>query len=209
MKNKSSLWHAVFSLLFVGGILLGAVLNASILLLPLQHLWSGVNSFSTFVSEVGGAYVTGFFGKEHFINLNGAFVRACGRKSYNGVSVLRNGMLDHEALPLLDMHDLGEQIIGLERALKEKNIPFLYVQIPAKVDLGDTLILPGTVNCANRNADRLLSLLEDGNVCFLDLRRDLCKDVSCLERHYYRTDHHWNADGAFLATKLVLKKAEA
>ncbi len=204
MNKKGRFKKRLFALLILLCLVLGGVKN-----LPLvgeAAATVGTKELSRTVREVRGALTEGVFGKHFFVELGGAYARLLGRRAYHGVSVLQNGMLDHEALPRLDTAPLERAIVKLKQETEEKGNFFLFVQVPCKMDNGGTLMTSGQVHFGRENADALLLGLKEQRTRVLDLRDRLTRDRASVERYFYRTDHHWNTDGAFLASKMLLSE---
>ena len=209
MNRVKNITLPLFTVVISLFLLVGAVINFSLCASPIQRLFGGETDLKGFVEEVKEAYVSNLEGKEHFINLNGLFARLTGRHVYNGVSVLENGMLDYESLKAQDMTDFANGLTEFDAYLSAQEIPFLYVQAPNKSDLEDRLVRPGVENCGNDNANALLGLLKEAGVSYLDLRPTIVPTVEAVEQNFYRTDHHWNSYGAFLAYGEILAELDA
>lgn len=190
--------------LFLSVLFLFSAINLPLILSPLTRFLGGEITLSDLARESRAAYVDGIAFKSAFVDLNGAYARLTGRRVYHGVRLLNNGMLDWESFADVDTAPLCEGISELSERLSEKGIPLLYVQIPYKVDLAGALLPDGAENTANRYADEVCFALSEHEIPVLDLRETLTGSVSDVERYYYRTDHHWNADGAFCAFGEVL-----
>ena len=183
-----------------------SALNLRIVKAPLSRLVRHETGFAGFVDEVRSGYVSGSFsGKNGFVNLNGLFARLTGRRTLNEVVRLNNGML---CVPAgnMDTTALAGEIAGFSDYLGEQDIPFLYVQIPYKEPLNGQVFPAGVASYRNSNADQLLSRLTAAEVETLDLRPLLIQTPEMLERYFYKTDHHWNGDGAFAAFREILSR---
>ncbi len=205
MEKEKHIGSRIFAVVITVFLVLGAILNVGLLKKPIERLKNQEINFSEWMGEVRSAYVSDFFGKEQFINLNGLFAKWTGRTVYNEVSVLKNGMLDYETLKEIDMTSFANGVGAFDTFLSEHNISFVYVQAPNKSDLDDTLIRDGVQNFGNQNANALLDLLEEKQVETLDLRPFISATPEMVEQYFYRTDHHWNTDGAFRAFGEILQ----
>lgn len=205
MKKKENVALYIVTMLIGGLLIVGTVINIDLLWNPLNRLTNEQIDFSQFVSEVKGAYVADFTGKEHFINVNGLFARMTGRHVYNEVAALKNGMLDYETIKRTDTSSLADAIDRFQDKLNKNHISFLYVQVPCKADMKNTLVRDGIENHGNENADRLLEDLKQNRVEVLDLRSHVAEDKEKIEKYFYKTDHHWNTQGAMVATDVLLQ----
>lgn len=198
-RGRKLLAAAVLAVL----VLLSAA-NLKIVKDPLSKLIRHDIGFERFVDEVQKSYLSdGFAYKNNFLNLNGLFARLTGRRVLNNVVRLNNGMLS-AVQSEMDMTALANAITSFSDYLSEQDIPFLYVQMPYKESLEGQDYPVGVTSYANKNADNLLSRLSAGEVETLDLRPLLAQTPEMLEQYFYKTDHHWNSDGAFVGFQEIL-----
>ncbi len=181
-----------------------SVVNLELVKDPFTKCITKKESFSDFVEQVEKNYTSDkFIMKNYFINLNGLFARATGRRTLNEVVRCKNGILT-QTCDKMNVGKLSESIIQLSEYLEtNEDIPFLYIQFPYKEDLNGELFPEGIDSYANQNADDLLVSLESKKVRTLDLRPELSQTTEMLEQYFYRTDHHWNSDGAFVAFQRI------
>jgi len=144
--------------------------------------------------------------KDAYINLNGLYAKMTGRKNYNDVAVLKNGMLTTGRYEEIDITQLANAVGSMDEYLKKSGIEHLYVQAPYKVDVEGSLLYDGTVHCGNENASKLLEALNTQHVPCYDLRPYFSQTPELVDKYFYKTDHHWNNDGAFEAFGLLLKQ---
>ena len=191
-------------------LLLLACLTLSNLGIPLncagQYL-SGELSFASAMHQIVADYQERLTQKEPLLTLNGYYMRLTGARISNGVVRMTNGMLTEETRKA-DPGYAADQLTGLYRYLQERDTPFLFVEAPRKPGLDGSLMPEGTENHCNENADGLLALLEENNVPFLDLRPELAGTRETLEAYYFRTDHHWNDEGAFVAFQRITQRIQ-
>ncbi|MDY4598649.1 MAG: hypothetical protein SPC78_03330 [Candidatus Faecousia sp.] len=171
-----------------------------------QYL-SGELSFASAMHQIVADYQERLTQKEPLLTLNGYYMRLTGARISNGVVRMTNGMLTEETRKA-DPGYAADQLTGLYRYLQERDTPFLFVEAPRKPGLDGSLMPEGTENHCNENADGLLALLEENGVPFLDLRPELAGSAEALERYFYRTDHHWNDEGAFAAFQRITERLQ-
>lgn len=198
-KRLAAVWFVALTL---GMLAAFALLNVKLLAEPAKALGKGDIGVAKFVDQVQEKYPKGFVGKNHFVNLNGLYGRMMGRRVYNNVILLKNGMLS-APYGEADLEDLEALLTGFASYLEEKEIPLLYVQAPAKDALSEELFPYGVENHENEDADRLLSSLVRNHIAALDLRPMLAETVRDIEACFYRTDHHWTPTGALDALKPI------
>lgn len=198
-KNLAPRVTAILFLLLLGFLTadnLGILMNTAISYLRREI------SFASVMRQVTEGYQENLHQKEPLISLNGAYMRLTGARVSNGIVRMKNGMLAEETAREDPQYAAG-QITGLHRHLQKKGIPFLFVESPRKPDINSTLMPVGTESHCHENANGLLKLLEAKGVPTLDLRPELVGSAEALERYFYRTDHHWNAEGAFVAFQRI------
>lgn len=176
-----------------------SVLNLKLIKAPLTNLVKGEIGFTGFVEQVQKKYTSDrFVTKSYFVDLNGLFAKLTGRRLLNDVVRCENGQLARTA-EKLDMTELSENLSEFSEYLSScEDIPFLYVQIPCKEN-ADGLLPQGAITYAQENTDELLADLEAKDVKILDLRSKLTQTPEQIDQFYYKTDHHWNSDGALVA----------
>lgn len=176
---------------------------------PLLRLARSEIAFEEFVDEVQSGYIANSFKpRNSFVNLNGLFARLTGRRVLNKIVRCENGML---TLPMahVDITNFAQSIVDFSEYLNEyEDIPFLYVQMPYKEDLDEELLPEGVVGYANESTDALLDIFQNNGVHSLDIRPQVSQTTELLEQYFYRTDHHWNPEGAFVAFQEILKELQ-
>lgn len=87
---------------------------------------------------------------------------------------------------------------------EDNNKQFLVVLAPYKIAPNDDRLIKGVTDYSNSNADRLIELLLEGEIDYLDLREEAINDGLSWSDMFYDTDHHWTTDTAFWAyTKIA------
>ena len=148
-------------------------------------------------------------GKFELLSLNGGFVRLEGRTRYHDVQKMTNGMLTDVNLSGRDTSAFSENLGRFSRSLEARGIPFLFVMAPYKVPLEENLLPAGATDTINAFGDQVLAELAEQKVPFLDLRQEMSRTREQVETYFYRTDHHWNAEGAFRAYQLIMDAIRA
>lgn len=193
------------AVVFLAFILAMIIQNREIIINSVADWQSGKISFTEFVDEMETSYLTEFSLKSSFINFNGLFTRLMGKRTSNGIVMLNNGMLIFEEVGEAQLGDMADNVKKLSNCLGDKEIPFLYVQAPYKVDLNDEILPQGVNNCTNRNIDQLVDALNKSGVNTLDLRTFISTDKEQTGQYFYVTDHHWNSKGAFVGFQKIVE----
>ena len=142
-----------------------------------------------------------------FIELNGGFQRLLSKRVINDVDEsstvvkLTNGTLNFalSGAAFSDNTDCGEQLVRFRDMLAEQEIPLLYVQAPQKSGKGQNLMPVGVAEYGNEEADSLLSYINERSINCIDLRETFASAEEPYDFYFFRTDHHWKPEGAFLA----------
>lgn len=203
MKSfKSTAFISIF-LVFIAVM---SVTNIPLVMDPIKRLAAKETDFTGFVSEVKENYLSDFNQKNMYVNINGLFAKMTGRKVYNEVAILENGMLINEALNERDLSSSTEKLAEFSNYIKQTGREYLYVEAPYKMDLENTLRPIGVENHANEIANDVLEKLDKLNVDTLDLRPLVSKTPEMVEQNFYVTDHHWNVNGSFIGFTEITKK---
>lgn len=196
IRNKLAVIFAAVIVVFLA---VSFILNISLMEAPFNSLTEEDATLSEFVKEVQDVYKADVEYKNSYININGLFARLTGRNTYNEVARLNNGMLTYISIPERDMDAYADGLIELDGFLADNGIEYVYVQCPNKSDINDTLLPVGVENYGNKNANILVDNLNRAGVDVIDLRPDIAGTVELVEKYFYNTDHHWNADASFYA----------
>lgn len=141
-----------------------------------------------------------------FIQLYGGVQRLLGRRVLQDVEPtytvykLSDGSLTFvNPIPADCISANADAYLELQRVLKERGVPLLYLQAPQKIGGEGTPSLPaGVTDYGNDNADRFLSLIREGGASALDLREVLTEDGRPWTSYFFATDHHWRPETAML-----------
>ncbi len=147
-------------------------------------------------------------GKEGWVTLNGGVQRLLGRREVNQRYRLENGQMTY-VIPELDMEPIARNTAAFARALEERDIPFLYVNLLFKVDEQDKQLPPGVEDYSNENADRFLAILRREGVDCLDLRE--LERAEGLDHYslFFPSDHHWTPEtGLWASARIAAALAE-
>ena len=199
-KNRIRSWIAICFCAFV---LLMAAVNVKLAARPALSFLMGEESFKDMTKEIAENYVSSkLWLRSDFINCNGLFARMTGRRAYNQTMLMNNGMLNYGSETFSEAPDetleinLSDSVLQLSDFLQTKNIPLFFVLAPVKEDLEGELLPKPFHNYQNDTGNHLLELLSDKGVDTLDLRPYVSQNGESSGKYFYRTDHHWNGDGA-------------
>ena len=192
--------------LFCLMVLVLAFWNRKLILEPVTEFLRGNYGFEDMKKEVQENYLDDRFrGKNELITLNGGYARLQGRTRYNGVQLMKNGMITSWTSKMMDTSDFAESISGFSRYLDGLGIPFLFVMEPFKIPTEENLLPAGVTDRTNEIADQALAQLKEKEVPVLDLREDMSRTGEMVRQYFYRTDHHWNVEGSFFAYQKIME----
>ena len=107
-----------------------------------------------------------------------------------------------------DVTGHGRAVARLSLALEERDIPLLYVQAPQKLQPQDSRLPAGVNDYGDHYADQVLSVLKEQGVATLDLREAFIATGREWSSFFFRTDHHWTPEAAFLANQVLSARLE-
>lgn len=196
--------HKFISVSFLTLLFVCAVCNAKIIIHVIDKNEKEKGTITEIISEIQNGYISEVSGKNFFVDLNGAYSRLIGKRVCNEVVRLNNGMLTQEVTSRENTKENAYELKRLSEYLNDRSIPFFFVQAPDKMDNAKALLPTGLEYYADENVNEFLTELDKYCVNYIDLRKEICKDNNSIEKYYYKTDHHWNPQGAFLAfTRIV------
>lgn len=88
--------------------------------------------------------------------------------------------------------------------LESQGIDFEYCYPPTKECALDSQLPDGVSSYANANIDIYIEALTNLGINYTDLRNNLHEDNLDHYSLFYKTDHHWNIDGAFWASSVIV-----
>ncbi|MGC2872734.1 DHHW family protein [Ihubacter sp. mB4P-1] len=146
-----------------------------------------------------------FLARNAFIKVKTASDVTCGKLESNGVYRCKDNYL-MESIAEPTEHWMKNTVASLnqfKRQHKKLNMYFLLAPNAANI-LEERL--PATVKMADQNQymDQFYKEVKDCGIQPIDIRKILRKHNDEESQLYYRTDHHWTTDGAFLAYKKVV-----
>lgn len=161
-------------------------------------------------SKLETDYISNFFNKYQYVNLNGLMKRVLNQNEMNGVVKLNNGFLitpngyiDEEVVSRR-----ADRVQSFSQHLEEKGIQYLYVTIPFVVDKNNPQIPTGVSEYGNENLDNYKNAMEGRGVQCLDLRDSIHDDGLETYDLFYRTDHHWTTKGGFYGYQKITEYLE-
>ena len=174
------------------------------------HYLGHENDSSEFIpgeqSRVDHLLSENFFLNRELITLNGGIHRVLGQCEMNTVIKQSDGWLAGH-IAAADPAVLSANAAKLKETqswLDEKGIYCLYVGAPYTVDKASPLLPAGEKVTVNDDLDTLYAYFDEEKINYIDMREVYDKLPTEYHEHFYRTDHHWNAEGAFECFREIL-----
>lgn len=159
------------------------------------------NSTGDFATE----FSANFPYKTSFVDMNGLGRRIIGEREMNQVLKLNNGYLTQVG-PVMKTECIEantDAIISFNKYCQEHGTLFIYVQPAYKISKYDPQLPIGVTDGHNETIDQILDRLVKADVATIDLREEMYSRGIDQYDLYYRTDHHWTTEGAFLAYTII------
>jgi len=156
-------------------------------------------------------YISNFWLKYQYVNLNGAVRNVLGQQQMNGVVKLNNGYLNQSIRRIDDdvINNDAQRTKRFQDILAEKGIDYVWFTLPYTVDKYNPQLPIGVEDdYGNDNLDRLTKALSGNGVVTVDLRNNLYNQGLETYDIFYRTDHHWTTEGGFWAYNQIVDYIE-
>ena len=203
-NNKFRRYFAGCFLIFICAM---TVCNISLVKKPAKNFIRAKVTFKQLTNDIAANYVKKLNRKDIFINLNGLFVRKCGKITHNNIVVLNNNMLnDYSKSKKRDTKYSVSSVTKFNEWLKSQNISFVQIVAPYKVTTSKDNLPDGIEDYVNDEVDDFVAELSNNGVRTIDLRQLMSTNIDEVNKYFYRTDHHWNTDAAFLAFQKIMKE---
>lgn len=196
--------------LLVGGIaasmvLCGTLLNADSVLACFD---GGNIELAALPEKMHSSLLGSFSFKDSFLTLNGGCARILRMRRCNGVYKLPNGHLIRP-FPRAGQKWRAEKIAELAALASANGSRFVFALLPNKIVYGGRMMPSGWApgnDALYDNSDELLERCRKLNLDVLDTRKTVCPTEAAVLERFFRTDHHWNAYGAFCASGYLAKE---
>lgn len=143
--------------------------------------------------------------KEELVELFGFTHILLDKKENNGFDIVvdKDGIMYYSQRPYADSTEvMAERVSRIEAAVKDTDTQVLAFIMPDKYVEEKGNYYPG-IPYRNGNAyvDEYIQSLEKRNITYVDFRNTIINSDLPLDELFYKTDHHWNEQAAFLAYK--------
>lgn len=181
--------------------LVGALLQPGLLSKDLKESIASIESY----------YNDSFYGKMHFINMNGFINRILQRREMNQIIRMNNDCLTftEEEANVDDMKRNAQAVASFQQYVEDTyQGQVLYIQAPYKINPYVQNFPAGASDYSNQNMDVFLSFLNDFRVSNIDIRSQMYLEGLDPYSLFYRTDHHWTPQGGFFAYQKIAEWVE-
>ena len=163
-------------------------------------------AISEMPAAIEAALTEKFKSRNNWINVNGLFQRLIGVtviRDAGDIDVFKmsNGQLTYE-YPDCDMDYAAKEVTGLSKFCEDRDIDFMYVQLPCKA-YSDDLMPPGTHTYGYADSDEIISSIKEKGVQVLDLREEIEREGFDIPGLFFNTDHHWKPSTALWAAGVI------
>ena len=207
MKNKWVSEIIIVSFLVLIGWF--TLFNFPILLQQLFDFLTHPTDIFTFGNEISEIMKSdNLYHKDDFINLSGLYGRLSGRRLFNEVVLMKNGMLNYSEMKLnAKTYEIPLILSDFSHFVEDSGGKFFYVQYPGKYDKENDLMPEGLSPQIRKEITGLVDLIGKAGVDVLDLHPLIADSMEDIERNYYITDHHWKPTAAFQAFQMIVSHA--
>ena len=146
------------------------------------------------------------FHRDEFININGLYGRITGRRLYNKVVLLNNGMLTEVQEYMMDIGESTNALSEFQKFVNNRGLHFLYVQCPFTIDMSGELAPDGLEFKGPQDFESTLNTFKNVGVDVIDTLPELTQTPQKYEENFYRTDHHWKPYGAFKTFQIIMER---
>lgn len=161
-------------------------------------------SMTDVAKQLHGQMLGKFWHKNEFIDINGGWARILDQKMCNGALKLDNGYITR-VTPSVNIDEAASNMNALAALCRRVGVECLFVMFPNKIDVEKSLLpAGGPADFSNENADAFIGRLSGVEV--FDTRQLVSATADDVTRYYFKTDHHWNFEGAFKAYQAIAMK---
>lgn len=120
---------------------------------------------------------------------------------------LNNGYLAYtrKLIEKKEIQEIADSVFDFYSILREKEIPFVYMNAGSKVCPYDKQLPEGVEENSNENSDNLLEALRRYKIETVDFREYIQKDNIDWYQYYYITDPHWKTTTGLWAADIIAK----
>ena len=167
------------------------------------------------ISKVEGTANEELLGKINFIETYGYIQQLMGKSEIDNFTYGKdkNGFLNYASFYKEDDEKLMEyakQVRRLKESVESKGTKTLFINPPGKYVKNSSIYDKGfPINDTTQSQDEFLLYLHNNGVDTLDLRKPILESGLPYEKLFYKTDHHWTIEAAFIAFCAIVEDMES
>ena len=166
-------------------------------------LASNINKLSSAIKGSENLFNSQFPNKSFYIDLNSLFLKVINKHEMNGVTRDNSNYLhviNTDIPDILTIKKDSRSLVKLFEHARKNNIKFIFVQAPAKVIDGQTVLPVGIRDFTNDVYDLWCGIMTENDIPVLDLRKTLKDNLD-----FYKTDHHWTTTTSMHAAESIIE----
>ena len=164
---------------------------------------SNINKLSSAIKGSENLFNSQFPNKSFYIDLNSLFLKVINKHEMNGVTRDNSNYLhviNTDIPDILTIKKDSRSLVKLFEHARKNNIKFIFVQAPAKVIDGQTVLPVGIRDFTNDVYDLWCGIMTENDIPVLDLRKTLKDNLD-----FYKTDHHWTTTTSMHAAESIIE----
>ncbi|MBE5959957.1 MAG: hypothetical protein E7256_00985 [Lachnospiraceae bacterium] len=187
--------------------------NGSALWEEVKSAWKNGKNLSERIADTEQVMEENTVFRYSAVDVYGYMQLMMGKEEQNNFEVIKdqNGFLHYTyfGTDAKDVSDLADRLQEYKEKVAGTNAEVIYVMTPDKVLPGYTVFSEGLpYNYANETADGFLKDLSKRDIAYIDLREGIRNAGIADSDLFYRTDHHWTTQAAFLGFRKLLEELE-
>lgn len=156
------------------------------------------SGFSSLSKKFDSVLQNNLYGKNHYISLNGLMTRVLGINSLNERQKMTNGHLSVFA-SASNTTRLSDSVITLNEFLNDRDIDFLYLLVPREESFYAAGFSSGYSSTSWQDIDSMFGAMTEAGVNAIDMDAYFEQNGWAMEDVFFKTDHHWLPEAAFVA----------
>ncbi len=173
------------------------------------------NDIKTLISKVTNTINGELLGKINLVEAYGYIQELMDKNEIDNFSYAKdeNGFLNYTSFYKEDdarLMQYAKQVRRLKESAEKKGTKTLFINPPDKYTEGFSQFDNGfPANDTNTTQDEFLTYLHNNGVPTLDLRKPILESGLPYEKLFYKTDHHWTVEAAFIGFCAIVEDMES
>ncbi|MDS0525430.1 DHHW family protein [Clostridium sp. SHJSY1] len=213
--------HSIFAVLFIVMLFTFAIKNINQEYPILSQTLQGFKNFKdtenlkATIKDVDKTINDQLLWKKQFMEGYGYIQVLIGKNEFNNFDYVKdnNGFLNYASLydekdPLIG--EYAKRIVRLKNSVEKKGTKVIFISPPSK-SIAQTSENSEELNIKDHNLlqNEFLLDLHNNEVDYLDLRKPLLNSNIPKEELFFKTDHHWTSQSAFVSFSAIVEKMKS